>query len=298
MSCGGAGNVEISPVNALWRIEAQEQLDFTGLTGADVKGNAFNISTAKNAILHYVWGDDGVVSDPAIVGRTGVEFTVSGDSMTDSAIATAVAAALDALPGYVATASGAKVSVKRAAVGEVTSAADVDMGVVVTVCYKGKDVDLGLLSGDVELSLSPSVFTVQAHQTGLTPRAALMQGIETAEVGLELLETKTANLKEIYGVYGTTGFTPSMGTEVFGIGTSKQGENLLPYCARLELKPVNAVDDSKNVCLMLALPIPDSLVFSGENPRTLSVTFQGYVADGVDNRVSTVLFGNPAQTGI
>lgn len=298
MSASSANNVNIAPVNALWRIEAQELIDFAGLTGADVKGNYFNISTAKDAILHYVWGDDSVEADPAPAGRTAVPFTVTGDSDDAATLATACAAALDALPGYVASASGSVVTVDRAEVGEVTATADVDMGVVITQCRFGKDLNLGLLSGNVELSLAPANFIVTAHQTGVTPRAALFQGLETAEVGLELLETTDSNLKEIYGVYGSNGFTPASGTEVYGVGTSKQGQNLLPYAARLELKPVNAVDDTDNTTLMLALPIPETLVFSGEEPKILSVTFQGYIDDSKDSRVSAVLFGDPTQTGI
>jgi len=299
MSGSSADNVKISPVNALWRIEAQELIDFTGLTGADVKGGYFNISTAKDAILNYVWGDDSVEADPAPAGRTAIAMTVVGDSDTAATLATACAAAIDGEAGYTAVVSDTtKVLVTRAAVGVVTETADVDMGVGITQCRYGKDLNMGLLNGNVELSLAPANFIVTAHQSGVTPRAALYQGLETAEVGLELLETTDSNLKEVYGVYGTTGFTPGAGTEVYGVGTSKQGENLLPYAARLELKPVNAVDDTQNTTLMLALPVPDTLVFSGEDPKTLSVTFQGYVDDGKDNRISSVLFGDPTQDGL
>ena len=298
MAATGANNVQISPVNALWRIEAQEIVDFAGLTGLDVKGKFFNISTAKDAILHYVWGNDGVVADPAPAGRTAIPFTVVGDSDDAATLAAACATAVDGVAGYTATASGTEVTITRSAVGEVTETVDVDMGVAITQCRFGKDLDLGLLNGNLELSLAPANFIVTAHQSGVTPRAALYQGLETAEVGLELLETTDANLKQIYGVYGTTGFTPGAGTEVYGVGTSKQGQNLLPFAARLELKPVNAADDTDNTTLMLALPVPDSLVFSGEDPKTLSVTFQGYVDDAKDSRISAVLFGDPSQTGL
>lgn len=290
-----ANNVTISPVSVSWQMEASELIDFAGLTGADVKGKYFNISTAKDAILHYVWGDDSVEADPAPAGRTAIAMTVVGDSDTAATLATACAAAIDAISGYSASASGSVVSVFRDDIGEVTDTADVDMGVSLTVCRRGKDFELGLLQGDVELTLSPANFIVQAHSSGVTPRAALYQGIDTLEATTELLETQNSQLKAIYGLYGTDGFTPGAGTEVFGVGTSKQGQNLLIDAGRLVLKDVNAADDTNNRSLMLCIPIPDSLVFSGENPRTLSLTWQGFVDDQIDSRVSALLFGDQTQ---
>jgi hypothetical protein len=294
---GAATNILIAPVNVLWRIEASEIVDFAGLTGADVKGASFNISTAKDAILHYVWGDDSVEADPAPAGRTAVPFTVVGDTDTAATLATACAAALDALPGYSATASDTTVTISRADVGEVTATADTDMGVAITQCRLGKDYDLGLLEGDVEFNYAPSNFIVQAHQTGVTPRAALYQGSETLEVSTTMLETQKSQLDDIYNVYGDT-FTPAAGSEVTGIGTSKQGENLLVKAARLVLKPVNAVDDSQNTSLMLAIPVPETLTFSGENPRTLAVTWQGFIDDQIDSRASAFVLGDESQSGL
>ena len=295
---GSANSIVISPVNVLWRIEASEQVDFAGLTGLDVKGKFFNISTAKDAILNYVWGDDSIEADPAPAGRVGIDFTVVGDSDTASTLATACAAAIDALGGYSASASGTVVTIYRAAVGLVTDTVDVDMGVVITVCRRGKDFDLGLLQGDIEMGAAPAYFTVTAQQSGLTPRAALYQGVESLEASTTMLETQNSQLKEIYGLYGSDGFVPSGGTEVFGIGTSKQGQNLLVDAARLVFKDVNAVDDSNNRTFMLAIPKPDSLVFSGENPRTLSVTWQGFIDDQIDSRVSALNFGDETQSGL
>jgi len=295
---GSANNVVISPVNVLWRIEASEQVDFAGLTGLDVKGKFFNISTAKDSILNYVWGDDSVESDPVPVGRIAIPFTVAGDGDSATTLATAAASAIDGASGYVATASGTVVSIHRDAVGLVTDTVDVDMSVAITICRRGKDFDLGLLQGDIEMTLSPANFIVQAHQTGVTPRAALFQGIETLEASTAMLETQNSQLSEIYGLYGTRGFTPSAGTSVFGVGTSRQGDNLLIDAARIVLKDVNAVDDLNNRSLMLAIPIPDSLVFSGENPRTLNLTWQGFVDEQIDNKVSGLLFGDETQAGL
>jgi len=294
---GSANNIEISPVNVLWRIEASEQLDFAGLTGADVKGKYLNLSTAKDAILNYLWGDDSVEADPAPAGRTAIPFTVTSDTDTAATLAAAANAALVAATGYASTVSGTVVTVNRDAVGLVTDTVDVDSGILVSVCRRGKDFDLGLLDGDVEASLAPSNFVVTAHQTGVTPRAALFQGLESLEVTTSMLETQKSKLDEVYGLYGAV-FTPGAGTSVTGVGTSKQGQNLLVDAARLVLKPVNATDDTTNTVLMLAVPVPDSLVFSGENPRTLSVTWQGYIDDQIDSRASAFLLGDETQADL
>ena len=294
---GSANNIEISPVNVLWRIEASEQLDFAGLTGLDVKGKFLNLSTAKDTILNYLWGDDSIVADPAPAGRTAIPFTVTGDTDTAATLAAAANAALVAATGYASTVSGTVVTVNRDAVGLVTDTVDVDSGILVSVCRRGKDFDLGLLDGDVEASLAPSNFVVTAHQTGVTPRAALFQGLESLEVTTSMLETQKSKLDEVYGLYGAV-FTPGAGTSVTGVGTSKQGQNLLVDAARLVLKPVNATDDTTNTVLMLAVPVPDSLVFSGENPRTLSVTWQGYIDDQIDSRASAFLLGDETQADL
>ena len=289
---GGANNIQISPVNVLWQAKAIEQIDFAGLTGFSVKGKSFSLYL-PTGVGYYVWGDDSVVADPAEPGLTSLEYTVVGDSDTPATLAAAAQTAINAEAGFTATVFGTVVTVTRDDFGKVTDAADIDSGVELTICRSGQDYDLGLLDGDVEFSFSPSNFIVQAHQTGVTPRAALFQGAETVEVTTNLLETQKAKLKELYSVYGGA-YNP--GTEIFGVGTSKQGNNLLVDGARLKLRPVNAVDATQDTVVMLAIPIPESLVFSGENPRTLSVTWQGFVDDSyASNIVNIIAFGDVEQ---
>lgn len=289
-----ANNIQISPVNVLWQAKAIEQVDFAGLTGLDVKGKSFAIYL-PTGVGYYVWGDDGVVTDPAEPGLTGLDYVVSGDAATASALATAAQTAINAVSGFTATVSGTVVTITRDSFGQVTPAADIDSGVMITINRSGKDFDLGCLDGDVEFSFAPANFIVNCHQTGVTPRAALFQGAETVEVSTTLLETQKSNLKKLYDVYGGS-FTPMAGTEVFGVGTSKQGNNLLVDGARLKLRPVNAVDATQDAVVMLAIPVPESLVFSGENPRTLSVTWQGFVDDTyAQNETNIIAFGDVEQ---
>lgn len=289
-------NISVSPVNVYWQIEQSEQVDFTGVTAAAFGGTSFALYSAADAVQYYVWGDENSTdSDPVETG-TGIEVDYAA-SASATAIATAVAAAIDAVSGFDATSSGAVVTINRTAYGACTDTVDIDSGVTITKCREGRDFDLGLLQGDIELSAPASSFIVTAHQTGLTPRAALLQGFSEVSCTTVLLETQLSNLKEFYEYYGAA-FTPSGGTEVFGYGTSRNGENLLLNAARLVLKPVNAANDLNNVTMMLAVPTPSSLLFSGENPRTLTVEWAGFVDDQIDSRVSALNFGDQTQAGL
>ena len=292
---GSANNVLISPVNVLWRIEASEQIDFTGATAAGLGGTSFDIFL-PDGTEYYVWFDENNTDVDPAPGGVAIEVNY-GAGAVSTAIATAAASAIDGTVGFNASASGNVVTVYRDDFGAVTDISDNDSGLTLTTCREGKDFDLGLLQGDVELSLAPANFVVQAHQTGVTPRAALFQGLETNEATTVLLETQKSKLKEIYDLYGET-FTPASGTEVTGIGTSRQGDNLLVRAARLVFKPVNATNDEDNTTIMLAVPVPDSLVFSGENPRTLSITWQGFIDDQIDTRASAYVIGDETQDGL
>ena len=296
MACSGNG-IKIVPVNVKWQIEAEESIDFAGLTGATAKGNHIVIYSAKDATKYALWGDDGVEADPVVSGATLLPFTIVGDSDTAITLAAAAATALNAHADFVASATGTVVTSRRAAVGQVTGTADGDMGVVVNQCFFGQDLDLGLLQGDVAHALEPSNYEIKTHQTGVTTLGLLGQGVATNEILLTLQETDDSKLEVLYGLYGGA-FTPSAGTKVFGVGTAKQGVNLLPYGARLILKPVTSTAETENMTLPLALPVPDTMTFSGENPRTLAVTFRGFPDLNADSRVNTLVFGDHTQDGV
>jgi len=85
----------------------------------------FLIGSAYDRRLYYVWYDvDAAGVDPAISGRTGVKVSIA-ENATANQVATATAAALDALADFVAPAPGAAVVlVTRAAGGPSTDAAD------------------------------------------------------------------------------------------------------------------------------------------------------------------------------
>lgn len=290
-------NVRIAPVNVFWKMEQTEVWDFTGLTKVTLDETAFKFWSALDATKHYVWFDGtGASADPAIAGFTAHEVDISAAN-TPAQIATAVAAIVAAIAGFDAEASSNQVRVGRTAVGETTESLDVDSDIAYTLSRRGRDTDLGLLQGDVETNFSPSNFMLKAHQYGTTPLAALNQGFETLECKTMLLETHQAALKEFYKIYGGV-FTPGGGTELFGAGSAAQGKNMMVEAGRLVLKSVTASNDTENLNFMLAIPVPGSLVFSGENPRTLEITWQCFIDRDFDDRANAIAFGDVFQDGL
>lgn len=288
-----ANNIVLSPMNAFWRIEANHQIKAVADVADSLAGTYFTLMGT-----HYVWFSDGVAVDPAPAGLTSITVSYTTDGSA-SVIAGEIQAAVDLIADFSATVSGDVVDIYAAAVGEKSDSADVDSGVSVTICRKGKNVDLGLHEGTVSPSATPSTVPVTAHQTGVTVLADLKTGITDNTAELILLETQKSQLEEFYKIWGGS-FTPGAGTKVFGMGTADVGKNMLIEAARLELVPVDSLGDelSYQYNVMASVPVPGSLDFSGEEVRKLTVTFQGYPDLRKDSRVDSVLIGDPTQTGI
>lgn len=297
---GSTANIGISPVNVFWKIEAQELVDFTSATASGLGGKYISLYRADGTGV-YIWFDENNTDvDPAPGGGlVAVEVNYAA-AATPSAIATAFVAAVTAATGFdsvLVTGSTVKATVKRTAVGEVAVYGGDATLAPVTVIRKGKNMDLGFLQGNIEPNFSPANLVIQAHQTGVTPLASLNQGFEEISCETVLLETTKANLKEFFKIYGGS-VTPGGGTEVIGAGTFVQGNNLLSEAARLVFKPVNAVDDVNNYNIMLAVPIPSTITFSGEDPKTLTVTWQGFVDLEFNTKLNAVSIGDVFQTGL
>jgi len=291
-----ANNIKINPVNVYWQIEAVEQWDFANSTAAGLGGKYVTMQNAAGTDFYAWFDENNTDTDPAVAAHTGIGVDYAA-SATPAAIATAFASAVGAATGFDATASGTIVTVKRTAVGAV---ADATVGnattVLLTICRSGKNFDLGLLQGNIEPSVSPATLDIKAHQYGVTPLATLSQGFDKIECKTVLLETDSSKLKEIYSIYGGS-YTPSGGTEVFGAGGSVIGTNILVNAARLVLRPVNALNNESDTVVMLCVPMPESLSFSGENPQVLNVTWKGFLDTSANSKVNAIAFGDVFQAG-
>ena len=64
------------------------------------------------------------------------------------------------------------------------------------------------------------------------------------------------------------------------------------------MKPVNASDNTENLTFFRAYPLVDSLTFSGENPKLLSVSWRVFDSENIDSNISLFAFGDQTQTGV
>ena len=293
-----ANNIKINPVNVLWRIEAMEKFDFAGASGSAMNNETIHLFL-NDGTQHYFWANyNSTGVDPAESG-TGHAVAIASGAL-DTAIADDFKTAIAAVSGFTAVRSGTVVTVCRTldtGCGEVSDPTCSLTGVVMTQVRRGKDFNLGLLQGDVDPKFGPTNLTITAHQFGKTPLANFNQGFDKIELTTKLLETDLAKLKTLYKVYGGS-VTGGSATDVIGAGTSVLGTNIMVDAARLIFKPVNAADNKSNFNIMLAIPVPGSLVFSGENPEVLEVTWSGFADILSASKINVVNIGDIYQTGL
>ncbi len=224
------------------------------------------------------------------------------DSGDEGDVQAAFGSALPLLGGanasddFVADADGAEVTITTVGAADVTDYADVDTGFSFTQCQQGGDLDLGFTDGDLEVTFEETLLSVTAHQTGVTPLADLRQGL-VADVKLTMKECNAAKLEEIFAKAAGGSYTPAGGTKLFGWGTSKQGSSTIVQARRLVLHPVRLADNvyTNDLCFWKAYPLPDSLVFSGENPQTVKLTFKIYLDESQQEEISQWAYGDYTQ---
>ncbi len=275
MACS-VTSIRIEPADASWEVEEAWCVDTIADVAGSLDGKYFKLGKAgQSTFSHYVWLDGGGV-DPAPVGLTGIAATITDDDSA-ATIATAIKTAVDADTDFEAVVDGNHVTIYCAVAGDSAGAEDEDTGFTFTQASEGGDLDLGLLDGDIEVSFEETLFEVTSHQTGTSKIADLRQGV-SCEVALVLKEADLAKYKEIFVAGGGTD-TPTMGTEVFGWGTSRQGSNTIVQARRLVLHPVRLSDSdySQDFCAWKAYPMPESITYSGENPKLLNITFKCYL---------------------
>ncbi|HTJ77945.1 MAG TPA: hypothetical protein VL357_03040 [Rariglobus sp.] len=123
------------PPDAVAGVAEISTVDTTGLTAAGLGDKYFLLSGASGDF--YVWFNlDAGGTDPALDGKTGIEVALTtGDSV--STIATAIAAAIDAIADFGATALVNVVTITDAATGARTDIAAGDSGLAVAVDTQG-----------------------------------------------------------------------------------------------------------------------------------------------------------------
>lgn len=138
------------PIAALSNAGATVEIfDIDCADGATVlPGQYFTFQAGNNGTKYYGWYRvDGVGTDPAVSGRTGVLINILSTD-TDAQVATKTAAAINALSDFSATSLADIVTVTAAAAGEAEDAVNVNVaGTTITVTQQGGLYDASALNG-------------------------------------------------------------------------------------------------------------------------------------------------------
>ena len=247
----------------------------------------------------------GVDAAPVIADVTMHEVDISAAGIdTVQEIAAELATAIAAVVGVYTSAVVANViTVTHSVMGYVPSAHDAltesgKTNFAFEIVAQGDSEDeLGCIQGDIEVAFEESFIDVTCHAEGITPVAQLKNGVSSVEVTLNLEETTNEKLKKMFVKTGGS-FIPDNGSEVFGMGTFKNFENMFKYATKLRLHPVRLLegDRSGDYTFHKAIPNLTGLTFSGENVFTLPVTFKVYPAEGINSRVNYFAIGDGGQS--
>lgn len=157
---------------------------------------------------------------------------------------------------------------------------------------------LGLTEGDVEITFVEDIVDVTGHQEGTN----ILSGIRTgkrAEVSITMKETNRALVKYMLEQSGQSITASGGASAVVGWGSGRDFTQTLSQAATLKFHPVTKAsgDYSEDITFWKAYPKPDSFVFSGENPSTLTIEFLIYPDTTKANQARLGVVGD-ATTGV
>lgn len=303
MSCGtGAANIMIEPVQVIFGRYQQQTVTTTADVASSHNNDYFVLYNAKDETKYHVWynvGGAGV--DPAPPGSTPIMVAIAVNA-TAIAVAMATALAIDAVQGFASCSSSNVVTITNTQPGlSTTVAAGVGLvGFIYALILAGDDNDMGYSDGDIEVTFDEQLLDVTAHQTGTDIIAALRQG-KVSEVTVNMKEVDIDNLKLMFKQAGEL-YTPSGGTEVVGWGTSTNSENIISKAGKLVLHPVKNGEYfggspvlTRDLAFWKAHLKVESIVYSGENPEIVSVTFKIYTDDNKTEEVNLFVLGDHTQ---
>lgn len=155
---------------------------------------------------------------------------------------------------------------------------------------------MGFTQGDITITTEEQLVDVTAHERGTNVLDKLRTG-KTMEISMTLQEFSTAIYDQMYGLEGGgAAHTPAAGTEVVGWGLAKDCTGISTEADQLILHPIKNVGDlDADISFHLAYPMPSSMVFSGENPATMEVTWIILPDLTVDSDISWFIRGDHTQ---
>lgn len=272
-------NIRIEPMNVIWGSDVFQVQTIT--TRADVASSLNNdyfwLYDSAGA-KHYFWFDvNNAGADPAPGSGTAHEVDIAVGA-TAAQVATALELVIEAVTGFNSTVSGAVVTVTHTAAGY-AQAAHEGVGTLFTfaVTTEGDlEQDAGCIEGNIEYTPNEEVVDVTCHQHGTTVISGIRSGM-SPEVVLSFKETSMAQLRRVF-LHPGGAHTPAgaSGTEVFGLGSSRQFFQTIDQSKKLRLHPIrlDETDYSQDRTFWLAYPNLDTISHSGEEILMLPVTFK------------------------
>ena len=301
----GVANIRVEPMIATYGEDTAQVETIT--TVADVASslqNKYFFLSTSAGVKHYFWFNVATLgTDPAPAGATGHAVALSAND-TAAAVATALELIIDGTTGFDSTVSGNVITVTHTVTGYAMPGLNAQgastPGFAFAVTTQGDLAqEVGCVQGDMEIAFEESYVDVTCHDTGATIGTQIKNGITNCEVTMSLQETTKANLKKMFVKSGNS-FIPegASATEVFGVGSSKDFQNIYVYAKKLVLHPKRllASDKTEDITFFKAFPVLSSMVLSGENVRVLPVTFKVYPDTSIVDRVNLFAIGDSTQS--
>jgi hypothetical protein len=248
----------------------------------------------------YVWFDlDGIATDPAPAGRTGIEVTTATGETAEQ-VASLLATALDGNANFRAKVDSSDSSVVLikptygGPVDQVTTDVDTTFDFVQTASGLGGP--LGKTSGGTELTMEAQSAQIFADQTGQIPQDEVFIG-SSVEVTVSLLEMTPDRWEALIGSVTGDTFTPGAGTKLVGYGTSRLYQSFFDLGGQLILHPSrkDSSDRSLDIALWKCAPKPASYNYSGEEASSMEITFTALPDPEVESAINLMSFGDHDQ---
>lgn len=304
-------NIKVEPMLAYFgenKAQVEKIIISPATLKASLAGKYFILyATTLLGVLskHAFWFDTtGADVAPALTDATLHKVDISAGAIdTVAEYATTLQGVITAMTEYNATVANNEVTVTHTVNGYAPQGQDAKDDLKKTLfglqlLTQGElEAEIGCVEGVISVAMAESFVAVKCHSEGSTPVAQLKTGVENVEVSMTLLETTKAKIKDIL-VKSNGSFIPDGGTELIGMGSYKNFENMFKYATKLRLHPKRLLsgDRSEDFNFTKTMPNLSQIDFSGEEVLKIPVAFKVYPAVGVDSRINYWFIGDGQQS--
>lgn len=299
----GAENIKVEPMKVIYGAnvaQVEKIICHADSVATPLNNKYIKVYTPAGVIKVFWFNVNSGGTAPTVPGATLIEVAIA-TSAAATAVASALQAEIDGEADLVATVSGEEVTVTQSATGYASAIEDSPVAPTLfglqIITQGDTQAEIGCIDGDIEIAFEETFQEVKCHDTGTVPVTILKTGVSNVEVTFTALETTKAKMKPLFVKSGGS-FTPVGGTDLFGMGTFKNFENVIKFASKLRLHPVRLLDgdQTEDWTFHKAFPKLEGITFSGENPLTLPVTFEVFPAEGVNKRINYFCIGDGSQS--